>query len=636
MDMSRFLDLFLAESREHLGAAHAIRSKLERCPVAPDLWRDFMRRAHSLKGMAASMHFPSIVELTHAVEALAERLEQAPAEECLAYLPVLSESLTCVGNLLDRIERGEDARCAHAEQLARELQGTEPSTAVPPSAAAAVPPSPDPVAPGSARCWRLDLRLDDGVAASTHRTVSILRRIGELGRIVQSGPLVLEPRTRRFRGPLQLVVETDRDRDALERELDALIGREGFALDLAPRPAPAPAADEAPAAWVRVRSDVLDTLVAGLLELRMEQGRLTAALPSATGRVRHHLQRSDFLLKELYGSAMELQLVAFDTVAQRLHQTVLDLARELGKPVRFEIVGGDVRLDRLVLEALMDPLLHSLKNAVDHGIELPHERQAAGKHPQGCVRLSLDRAGERVSLVVADDGHGMHPDVLRHTAIERGMLREDEAAELTDDEALLLATWPRFTTRRDADHISGRGVGLDVVRDRLEGIGGFLEIRSEPGRGCELRMSIPLRRALIRTLLVRCAGEPYAVPLDAVVKSVDLADLPSNPEQHPRLAVVHLSERLGLDRTLSAAPHLARALVLGSAEPRTALVVDEVVGRHDLVVQPLHGPLGRLREYTGAALLEDGSIVLLLEPAALTREAQATPGAGAPTRGSAP
>jgi two-component system chemotaxis sensor kinase CheA len=378
-------------------------------------------------------------------------------------------------------------------------------------------------------------------------------------------------------------------------------------------------------------------MVERILELRQEHGRLAAALPPATGRVRRHLERSEFRLKELYGAVMELRLLPFDTVAQRLHQAVHDLAGELRKEVHLEIVGGDVLLDRAVLDALIDPLLHALRNAVDHGLELPEERRAAGKPVRGSLRLSLTRTGDRVHIVVGDDGRGMQPDALRRAAVRSRVLSQEDAADLTDDEVLLLTTLPRFTTRRDADHISGRGVGLDVVRERVESIGGFLELRSEPGRGCELRMSVPLRRALIRTLLVRCAEELYAVPVDAILKSIDLNDptLTSAADQ-PRVELIRLRDRLKLGSPRPTPSTRARALLLASVEPSTALVVDEVIGRKDLVVQPLLAPLTSLREYSGAALLEDGSIAVVLDPQSLVCGDGIRPGACRPSCGSAP
>jgi two-component system chemotaxis sensor kinase CheA len=619
MDMSRYLDLFLSESREHLGAAHEVHSSLEHDPLQADLWNAFMRHAHSLKGMAASMRFSSMVVLTHAAEDLAQRLESAQAAESRAYLPLLGESLACLGSLLDRIESGADASCARAEELARLLQGRELPIATAAAEPAVRPVDPQPAPSESTHYWQVDLRLGSDAAESAHRTVSTLERVGQLGQVVQSGPPSLALGSARFSGRLRLVLQTERDRDELAHELSAIVGAEEFELAPAARPTTASDDRNDPAGWIRVRSDVIENVVEALLEMRQQQGRLRASLPATDRRARHHLQRGDFLLKELYGEVMELHLVPFETVAQRMHQTVVELARELDKSLRFEIVGGQVRVDRLVLEALNDPVVQALRNAVDHGLEPVAERRKKNKPAQGHLRLMLTRSGERVSIVVSDDGRGMRPELLRKSAVERGVINAEDAADLTDEEALLLATFPRLSTRSAPDHISGRGVGLDIVRERVESIGGFVEIRSEPGRGCELRMSVPLRRALIQTLLVRCAGELFAIPLDAVVKTVDLDQLETAPDGGRGPVRLKLAQRLGLRSSDEVQRARPRALLLDAAERPTALVVDEVIGRQDLVAQPLHPPLAQLREYSGAALLEDGTIVPIVDPSYLLR-----------------
>jgi two-component system chemotaxis sensor kinase CheA len=298
---------------------------------------------------------------------------------------------------------------------------------------------------------------------------------------------------------------------------------------------------------------------------------------------------------------------------------VHDLAGRQGKPVRFEIVGGQALFDRAVLDALLDPLMHSLTNAIDHGIEPPPARRRAGKPPTGSLRLTVDRRGDRIAIAVEDDGSGMDPDALRRAAVRLGVLSAEDAADLTDDEALLLATVPRLTTRSDADHVSGRGVGLDVVRECVERLGGYVAIRSERSRGCELRLSVPLHRALVRALLVRCAGDLYALPVERVMRSVDPERLSEAAEAGAPPRPVRLDERLGLTPRHDGLPSPGRALLLRMPQPRIALLVDEVVGRKDLVVQPLQGPLARVREYAGAAALDDGSIVVVLEPLVLVR-----------------
>jgi two-component system chemotaxis sensor kinase CheA len=353
------------------------------------------------------------------------------------------------------------------------------------------------------------------------------------------------------------------------------------------------------------------------LDLKREQARAVARLTPGSGAARHHLVRADVRLRELCGSLMELRLVPFESVAGRLRQAVHALARELGKQVRFELSGGQVGMDRSLLDPLLDPLLQALRNAVDHGVEPPEERRAAGKHPRATVRVALACEGERVCISVSDDGRGMCPEALRRAAVDCGVFAAEDAAELTDEEALLLATLPRLTTRPAADHVSGRGVGLDVVRARVEGLGGFVEVRSRLGEGLELRLVTPLRRALIPVLLVRAGPGLFAIPVEAVDQCLEAGIARrGTPDAEP--PPVPLVERLGLGSS-PASPAGGRRLVLRGEAPRADLLVDEVLGRRDVAAQPLGAPLGALRIYTGAALLDDGSIALVVDPAVSVR-----------------
>jgi len=482
------------------------------------------------------------------------------------------------------------------------------------------------VEPGAAiRRWILLLRLDRDAGGSASESVAILCAVGRIARVVVPGTPSLDPETGRFLGGLRLIVASERSGETLREELSSLLGPQGFTLEPDATPAGRkPAADDPPP-WIRIRANKLDTLVEGLLELKHEHGRLKAVLPQTRGAVHDHLELAELRRRELYGAAMEMRLVPFESVAQRLREAVHELADELGKQVSFEISGGDVQMDRAVLDALLDPLVHALKNSLDHGIETPRERRRNGKPARASLRLGLRREGQRVRICVVDDGRGMRPDLLRQVAVRRGVLRVEQAEALSDEQALLLTTLPGVTTRSRADHISGRGIGLDVVRQSVESLGGFVEIRSERDRGCTLLLSIPLRRALIRTLLVRCADQTFALPIDDVVKTIDL----EGPLDGLRL--VHLNRRLGLHGPRSAAVQRS-ALVLAGTEPPAALVVDEVSGRRDLVVQPLHAPLANLHAYSGAALVEDGTIVLILDPAGVASEVRfrrgAVPAAG--------
>jgi two-component system chemotaxis sensor kinase CheA len=612
-EMARYVELFLAESREHLTAAHALQDpSLPAKPHDRSRWREFMRHVHSIKGMAAAMHFPPIVTLTHAAEELAERLAAGSDPDLSRHLALVEECLACLGGMLDAIERGQDPATPLADALAGALRAGsrplrhEPGPDLPAEAAAAPVSAALPV-----RHWQVELRWGAGGPA-VQQTVALITELGRLARIVRASPPTLDPG--RPGGRLSLVVASADPPAALQARLATLPGSDAVSIEPAPGPVMPALSSTATGGWLRVPAARFDALLECALDLKREQGRAAARLPAGADPARQHLGRAETRLRELCGALLELRLVPFESVAARLRQAVHALARELGKHVRFELSGGQVGMDRGVLEELIDPLLQALRNAVDHGVEPPEERRAAGKPPRGTLRVALAREGERLHLSVTDDGRGMCPAILRRAAVDLGVFAAEDAAQLTDEEALLLATLPRLTTRPSADHISGRGVGLDVVRTRVEALGGFVELRSRRGLGCELHLHVPVRRALIPALIVRAGPRLVAIPVEAVDHCLDTDGIECSAAGGSA-TVVRLSERLGLDAAHTPGPG-ARRLVLRGDPRSPCLLVDEVLGRREVMAQPLGAPLAALRVYTGAALLEDGSIALLLDPVA--------------------
>lgn len=617
--MSRYVDLFVAESRDHLGAAYAIQSRLDDATDA-ESWSELLRHAHSLKGMAATMGYRSIVSLAHALEDMLQQLRVVSHGVVVEHLPILGESLECLGRVIDRVEQGLPAEDPAAEGLARSLRDLAVSdadvspTPLGPELSPAVVDVPDPEIPEESAdesVWSVSLHFDPKRAVSAEWTVSTLGQLAVLGRVVQANPPLLALDSGEFEGRLRLVLASRIPGRSLELRLRALDGVLGVEIVPAPAVPRLPVAPPEGPSWVRVRADLLDLLAEQLLQLRLEHGRMKLGMTEATGETQQGLQRAEVELDAAYGTLMELRLIAFETIAQRLQHSARELSRSLDKDARLEIVGGSVRLDRSILDGLVDPLTHILRNALDHGIEPAAERRTAGKNARALVRLGVERSGDRVNIVVEDDGRGMLPDVLREHAVSRGILDRAAAAALNDSEALSLATLPGLSTATAVTEVSGRGVGLDVVRDRIESLGGILEIESTPGKGTAVRIAVPLRLALVRTMLVRIGGQLFGVPVDTVQRTSRLSDAfsPDAPTRFRNL--VRLDRRLGCDD--GAEPDRPWVLCVESESQSVGLVVDEVVGRRDVVVKPFRSPLAHMREYTGAAILEDGGIALVLD-----------------------
>ena len=612
VDLSKYLGLFVAEAREHLAAAHRIAAGPDRLLTRADSVRDLLRHAHSLKGMAASMGYRTMATLAHRLEDLLDAHRGGTSQPSDEHAALLLDALASLERLVALAEQHAPVEDADANGIASRLaEALAPGAGGRPEQG---PPSPDPPA---ARNLRISVTLSPAATSPPIQAAMILGRLGRLGRIVQSDPPPAALRMGRFDGRLVVFLETERSAADVESELRlnaavASFGVEPLAADDAPQGRP-----NAPAPWIRVRADILDAVLERVLDLMFEQSRLLAPLRDSRDReAAAQLERCRALLRALHADVMELRLVGFDSVAHRLSRTVHDLARRLGKPVRFDIAGRDVRMDRSMLEALVDPLLHMVRNAVDHGIEPPEARRAAGKEEAGTISLSVERRADRILITLEDDGRGLAPEALRLAAVERGFLGPLEAARLGEAECLMLATLPGFSTAAAVTDVSGRGVGLDAARAGIDSLGGRLEILSAPGRGASMRILLPMTLALIQTILVRSGGHLFAIPASAVERmlpSGEAGGASDGAAQSP----VRLDERLGLTGGEPHPGHASALIVCPVGERPKALQVDEVLGRKDLLVKPLLRPVGLLREYSGAALLEDGSVVLVLDPAAL-------------------
>lgn len=328
-------------------------------------------------------------------------------------------------------------------------------------------------------------------------------------------------------------------------------------------------------------------------------------------------------LNNLHDSTMRTQMVPVSTITDQLHRAVRDLSRAQGKDVRWETAGTDTELDRGVLHRLSDSLLHLVRNAVDHGIETPDERQRAGKPVQGKLRLHAMQLGSEVTITVTDDGRGIDPAEIEGEARRLGI----ETDGLSDDELTALTFHPGFSTARFVSDVSGRGVGLDVVRTHVEAAHGRVDVRSEPGAGTEFRITVPITVAVLRCLLVEAGGQSFALPFHRVL--LTQAHDPDNVtyaegrpvvwvDQHP-LPVHRLTAVVGIEQS---AETDGPVVVLADASQRRAFTVDRLVGQRDVVIKALSPLLPHLPAVAGASVEADGSILLVLDPPGLIQRAR--------------
>jgi two-component system chemotaxis sensor kinase CheA len=301
------------------------------------------------------------------------------------------------------------------------------------------------------------------------------------------------------------------------------------------------------------------------------------------------------------------------------------LVRESGKDIEFDISGGDVELDKLIVEELSDPLMHLLRNSLDHGVEQPEVRRAHGKPERAVVRLRARQKGNHVVIEVGDDGAGIDEQRVRQVAVERGLVTAEDTDDLDRRELLNLVFLPGFSTRTDVSELSGRGVGLDVVKTNLARLSGLMDLESTRGAGTTFTLTLPLTLAIIRALMVKTAGRMYAVPLNSVLEivSVKTSELKTIERREvfdvrgQTLPFVRLGRVFGLPE-VERAQHFV--VIVGLAQQRIGLAVEELAGQHDIVTKPLGGRLRDVRGVSGATELGDRRAVLVLDVGALMEE----------------
>jgi two-component system chemotaxis sensor kinase CheA len=515
----------------------------------------------------------------------------------------------------------------------------------------------------------LYLELDPACAFKDVRAFMVLRNLNEIGEIVQSSPAPDDIEKGRFPGSFHLLLLTDKPADEVRSSLMriseiARVGLEPFRLDevrparpeAAPPPdrtppspgtgeRPAPAASENPrpavrheapvaATSIRVHTSKLDKLMMLVQELVIAKIRFEQVI---AGNDLKDLQdpflNLHHITRDLQDEIMQVRLVPIRQIFDRFPRMVRDLAKRLGKEVQFIMEGAEVELDRTIVDELAEPLVHLLRNAVDHGLETPDDRLKSGKSHAGTVRLVAKRERAYVHISVSDDGRGIDTERVRRKAVSLGVVGEDESLEMTDEEIIRLITLPGMSTVDAATDVSGRGVGVDVAKTKIESLGGTLQIHTRRGHGTVFNLKFPLTLAIIKSLLVRCAGETFAVPVANIVETVDIppSEIKWVQQQETLLLrdsvvpLYRLQELLAMGRgpavpVRADGQELIPILSFEVGDYHVGIVVDEVLGQQETAIKSLDRFLKGVRGYSGATILGNGRICLVLDVAGLLED----------------
>lgn len=640
LDLSKYLSLFVAEAGEHLAAFVKDVVRVERAAADGDDRKEavdaLFRHAHSVKGMAASMSLDGISGLAHKAEDLADvfrkdpaRLDAEAVDLLLAAGDALAAMVAVAGSGANPAPDGElVGRLAAAVREYRDGARGAGAAPVP-----AVSPPAEPAASRVIRRVQVEVEVSGSCPVPAVRGFLVVKKLSALGHVVQTQPAVEELKAGRIPGKkLTAVLETAEPLQAVERALAQIsdiahVAVRALEEERAPAPATSPLAREPQPAEasrsVRVKTEILDGFLDSVGELILATARIREigkTMP-ATSRpaLEEGVDRLHAIVKDLHDKVMTVRMTPLALVTEQLPRAARDVARKLGKQVEVEVQGAEIEIDRAILDELADPLLHLLRNAVDHGIEAPHLRLLAGKPATGRIRLQARRERDRVIVEISDDGKGMDPARLRAAAVARGLLAPEAAAALPDREALLLACAPGVSTAEVVTDVSGRGVGLDAVKRAVEAVGGTLELDSGPGRGARFTLRLPLTVAVQPVLLVRVGDEVLGLPIAKVhgAAQVLMSRLDRSRGEPVLLYDGELVPVHALDRLLGfpGASRDDRAVVVaeGGEAGRIGLAVDALLGQQEAVLKPLGAPLEAVSGLSAVTVLGNGRPVFILD-----------------------
>ncbi|MFC2468580.1 MAG: chemotaxis protein CheW [Negativicutes bacterium] len=678
MDTNQYMEMFLDESREHLDSLDDGLMTLEKDPSELSILNDIFRNAHTLKGMSATMGYTKIAELTHDMENILDALRKEQMEVTEDIIDTLLKCGDSLRQMVESIGEGGSEDVVDISEVAAKLsallKGESPANAAAAAPSAKVAPAEldnsmeysdtdreviKKAKDSGLQAFHVKVTLVENCILKSARSYMVMNTLDQMGDVIKSVPPAEDLEQEKFEHAFDVAIVTDAEAKAIEEALMSISEIEKVEVTdaakemeaaAAPSPAPAAGALPVPAASkaavpadkktkalapekklrsgqsVRVDIEKLDTLLNLVGELVINKVRLgqigtTHRLTELT----ETLEQMDRVTTDLQTVVMKVRMVPVGQVFNRFPRMVRDLAKELDKDINLTIEGEETELDRTVIDEIGDPLMHLLRNSLDHGIEHPDDREAKGKPRTGEVGLIARHEGNNVVIMVTDDGSGIDAEVIRRKAVEKGMISQDEADNLSDADAVRLIFLPGFSTAEKITDVSGRGVGMDVVRSKIESLGGHVDVETKIDEGSVFKIKLPLTLAIIQALLVRVEQEMYAIPLGSIDRTINITQEDIKTVQNKEVIVlrgqiipiIRLGDVLNVPREEGEEHDDIFVVVVHIGERKAGIVVDTLIGQQEIVIKTLGKLLAGLKVISGATVLGDGRVALILDVSAL-------------------
>lgn len=654
MDKSQYLDMFIEESKEHLQFLNDHLLKLEKNPEDMDLINEVFRIAHTLKGMSATMGFSKVSVLTHEMENLLDSVRNHKMKLNSDLVDIFFECFDTLEGYIDNISNTGDEGDLDNSHLIQKLNNTNSEEKDNNFCEYFKEDQLDDYVINAIRnaeknnlnVYNLFVTLSENCLLRSARAFIIFNTLESYSDIIYSSPPAEDIEEEKFDRDFSLILITKENKEKIKEdilgiseiekveiveilkgEIDCLKGKEtnGDFSNIEHNYKNEEIDNEKRRTvniigkTVRVDIDRLDNLMNLVSELIIIKTRLEDGRNVNEENMNEAVEYLERITTSLHDAVMKVRMVPIERVFNRFPRMIRDLAKDLGKEIELEMTGEETEVDRTIIDEIGDPLVHLIRNSLDHGIESPEVRRALGKNSVGKIKLRAFPDGNNVVIELEDDGAGINIEKVKSKALEKGIITNYEAKELTDDEAIDLLFHPGFSTADTVTDVSGRGVGLDVVKSKIESINGIVEVETSQNKGSKFSIRLPLTLAIIQALLINIKEEIYAIPLSSIREITPVSSKAIRKVQNQEvvlfrnntLPIIRLNNILGIE-DLENNEELIM-VVVKKGEKEAGLIVDKLIGQQEIVIKSLGKFLSGVPYLAGATILGNGQISLILD-----------------------
>ncbi len=678
MDLSQYLEVFIDETKEHLQTLNDQVLILEEEPDNIDTINEIFRAAHSLKGMAGTMGFKRMQRLTHDMENVFSTIRDGKMNVTPDLVDVVFKCLDAIEEYLDCIINSSDEGENDNEELIGMLNACLEGDAKPQEPEKQEEATPQPTGDESddkrkflnieiadfernaiteaksqnKNVYGVTVYIDESCILKAARAFLVFKGLESAGEIIKSVPVVQDIEDEKFDFDFSMLIITDKSAEEISKIISNVseikeVVLEEFQIpenativssvqekeeqepekkeEVKKKPASGKIGKAVANRSVRVDIEKLDVLMNLVSELIIAKNGLVSVSNQEDSKTsmqsfNEQIEYLERITTNLHESVMKVRMVPIESVVNRFPRMIRDLSKKLGKEMELIMTGEDTELDRTVIDEIGDPLMHMLRNSADHGLESTIDRLKLGKPQVGTIQLNAYQEGNNVIIDVIDDGAGIDVEKVKASAVSKGQITEEQADMLSEKEAIDLLFRPAFSTAEKITDVSGRGVGLDVVKNKIEGLGGDVEVSTKLGEGTKFTVRLPLTLAIIQALMVEVHSEKYAIPLNSIetIEDVMTSDIKYVQQKEvinlrgTVIPIIRLNEVLECPPREEEPENLV-VVIVKKGDKQTGLVIDNLLGQQEIVIKPLGKYININKVISGATILGDGEVALIID-----------------------